>query len=160
MNEIAKVERAFLPSRDDLFFPFEKAFDNILDSFFSKGLNKQSLRSSFSYPKMDIFKEDGKYVVKAAVPGVSQDNVKIEIDQNNVLKVSGSSSEEHKSEKADYFSKELRMSQFSRAVQLPDALKGQNPVANMVDGILTLTWELKEEAPPEVRRITISPQSS
>ena len=86
--------------------------------------------------------------------------MKVEIDKDGVLKLSGKCSEEHKSQNGSYYSKELRMSQFSRTVTLPESLKDKDPVANVSDGILTLSWDYKEEeALPKVRTISVSSSS-
>lgn len=157
MNEIAKREevgRDLAPLRDDFLFPFEKMFDD----FFSKfSLNKGLMKSTSSYPKMDILKEDGKLLIKAAVPGVKPEDLKVEIDKDGVLKLSGKCSEEHKSQNGSYYSKELRMSQFSRTVVLPESLKDKDPVANVNNGMLTLSWDYNEEnSSPKVRTIAVS----
>ena len=57
---------------------------------------------------MDIFSENNKMLLKAAVPGVDPNDVKIEITQDGLLKISGKSSQENRSESSNYFSKELR----------------------------------------------------
>lgn len=131
--------------RNDMFDVFANHFNSYFDNLRTQLSSSDSfgkLLSKSSYPKMDIFKSDGKLTMKAAVPGVKPEDVKVEISSDGIVKVSGSSSEEnHKQEGASYISKELKMSQFSRSFQLPSNLKDQNPVAEIKDGILTLTWD-------------------
>jgi HSP20 family protein len=151
-----------LPSKSDFSFPMEKVFDNFFDNFFDHVFNSKSqFKKDFNlkgceYPKMDIFSENNKMLLKAAVPGVDPNDVKIEITQDGLLKISGKSSQENRSESSNYFSKELRMSQFSRTVQLPKYLVNEEPVAEIKNGMLTLSWDIpKPEEKEKIRTIEI-----
>lgn len=150
------------PAKSDFSFPMQKMFDSFFDNFFDSFFeSKNEFKKDFNlkscdYPKIDIFSENDKMLLKAAVPGVDPNDVKIEITQNGLLKISGKSSQENRSESSNYFSKELRMSQFSRTVQLPKYLVNQDPIAEVKNGMLTLTWNIpKPEEKESVRLIEV-----
>lgn len=147
--------------RDDFSFPLTRLFDDFFDEFSSKYFKSNELfkkdwfSKSFEYPKMDIISEDGKMLIRAAVPGVEPSDIKIEISKEGVLKISGKSSKENRSENSNYLSKELRMSQFSRTIMLPESIKDKDPTAEIKNGMLTLTWEVPKEQKEPVRSIEI-----
>lgn len=150
------------PLKSDFSFPMQKMFDSFFDNFFDSFFDsKNQFKKDFNlkscdYPKIDIFSENDKMLLKAAIPGVDPNDVKIEITQDGLLKISGKSSQENRSESSNYFSKELRMSQFSRTVQLPKYLTNKDPTAEVKNGMLTLTWDIpKLEEKETVRLIEV-----
>jgi len=157
MRNCRRNRGALAPRRDDLLFPFEQTFDQFFTDFFSTN-PVTKVKNSCGYPKMDVVEADGKFTVSVAASGVASDDLDVEVTPDNVLVVKGRMSEEHRSpEDATYHLRELRMSAFERAVQLPDYLEG-DPKATMKDGLLTLVWEVpvvQEEEAPQTRKIAI-----
>jgi HSP20 family molecular chaperone IbpA len=140
-----------IPRRDDLFFPIEQAFDGFFNDFFSKSSPLSKVKGASGYPKMNAWRNESEFGVTFAVPGMSSDDLDVEIDSNNTLTVRGKMSSEHESPKgSSYYLKELRQSAFERSVVLPDFVDG-DPVTSMKDGILTLTWDVQKK--PEVEGV-------
>lgn len=145
---LAKSNPHYLSSypslRDELFSPLESVFDSFFDSFFKGTTAIDKVRSSGTFPKMNVFVDNNQLNVHCAVPGMSTDDIQV-VCKDNVLKISGKL-EETKTETANdkkYFIKELSYRSFSREVLLPDWVKEQ-PDAILKDGILKLTWEMPE----------------
>lgn len=146
--------------RDDLFSPFEQVFDDFFANFF-RGSTFDKVKSTSGYPKMDIFEEDGYWVVQAAIPGVKPEDVEVEIvPQEEVpfltLRISGKMSEEVQTKDVKYEVRELKKSSFSRTIGLPGWVEG-DPEASIKDGLLKLRWIM----PPaleqnHVRKIAIN----
>ena len=151
--------------RNDFIFPIQQHFDKFFEDFF-KDVNIDSVRAAGSYPKMDIVVEGEEWVIKAAIPGVSPDEVNVDYtpgtDSNPPeLIISGKMSEEHQSpDNADYFVRELKKSSFQRTLVLPKWLEG-DPEASFKDGMLRLSWQLPdwvEEVAPKTKRIDVKRQ--
>lgn len=163
-----------IPNRDALFGPFEQHFNRMFDKVFGDdGL--QSLRNigKSGYPKLDVIVSDGRYIIEAAIPGVSPSDLKVEIlpykdeastwgidSSKRLLKVSGKMSRDYQySKSTDYAVKELRRSYFERSMLLPSDLEG-DPEAVIDNGMLRLTWNLPESQKPnkakvvDVKRVT------
>jgi HSP20 family protein len=87
-------------------------------------------------------KEDG-YVVRAFVPGLSSDDLQIEI-LNNSLAIRGEFKAEQE-ENGKFLTYELPTGRFSRVITLPTALDAAKAEATIKDGVLTL-WVPKTEA--------------
>lgn len=126
--------------RDDFFAPIEDHFNKVLDNFFENPV-LDSVKSSFGYPKLDASVEEDKFIVRAAIPGSTNENINVEVLPDGVtVRLSGEMGKEYKSEKANYYVKELHKSRFSREFTLPEGTKGE-PTAELKNGILTLTWQ-------------------
>lgn len=137
-------------SRDEFFFPIEQYFDKFFQDFFHEPNVTTTIGG---YPKMDIFEEGSRWIIKMALPGVKSEDVTVSIlppspesgIRNKLLQISGKMSEEHQSEEGStYYVKELKKSAFQRRVQLPDWLSNldnDEPDTSFKDGILKLSWE-------------------
>lgn len=153
------------PSREELFWPFRQRFDKLFDSFFgSDSLNAVKSLARSGHPKVDAFRDEGDlYRIQLSVPGVRLGDLKVEVVQEvvngfevKVLRVSGQMERRYQvSEKAVFDIREMRRSAFQRALILPDHLVG-DPDAVLDDGILTLTWKVKEvEEAPKTKLISV-----
>ena len=69
------------PSRDLL--NINSDFDRLFSDFFGNSLNKRYNGSERTiYPSIDLSESDKEFVVKAELPGVDKDNVKISLQEN------------------------------------------------------------------------------
>src|ERR671925_854078 len=103
-------------------------------------------------PTADIFETDRALTVVLEMPGVSKDNVEVNVD-DGILKIDG---------KID-FSKyeglrpvytEYNIGHYTRSFQLSSAIDQTKISAEMKDGVLTLVLPKAEQAQP--RRIAVS----
>ena len=88
-------------------------------------------------PRLDIVSHDDAYICTAELPGVSSDNVKIEI-KNNILTLSGEKKEEVKDDTKKHVT-ERYYGSFSREITLPEDIDAENVTAKQKDGVLTIT---------------------
>lgn len=122
-----------------------------LEQFFGHDM---SLASSFSkgvYPNLNIFEKGDSLTIKAEMPGLSKDNLKLEI-QKDMLLVSGEVKEQIE-EKGYYHRREREFGTFARKIKLPYRVNAEKVKASLEDGVLTITLE-KEES-EKARLITI-----
>src|SRR5665213_66729 len=108
-------------------------------------------------PAIDVMRENGNLVVRADIPGIKPEEVKIEVE-DDILTVSGEH-EEHKEEKdKHYVRRERRYGSFSRSMTLPPGVEAKNIKVTTHDGVVGVTIPLPEEAKKET--ITITPTAS
>ena len=105
-------------------------------------------------PAVDIVRGDHTMVVRADMPGLKPEEVKIEV-QDDILTVSGEHEERDEEKTADYVRRERRYGSFCRSMPLPDGVDAEKITATTHDGILEVTIPLPVEA--EKKTISITP---
>lgn len=148
-----------LPSRGEFLFPLESVFDEVFSQVFgNSNQQKQVAKAKFGYPKVDVGVENNKFVVHAAVPGLSEKDLTVEVTPERILRIAGQASEEFKTpEGSRHWKRELRRTDFVREIALPEDLVG-DPSCTLKNGVLSLSWELPKIETPEVKKIAINPQ--
>ena len=128
-----------------------RLFNTFFDAPSGGGGNGGSLRRWI--PPMDLVETEDQYVLRADLPGMTEDDINIELE-NNVLTVSGErkSEEEHKGE--GYFRVERAFGTFARTLTLPDGVNADAVVASFEQGVLEVRIPKPEETKP--RRVAIS----
>lgn len=140
--------RSIIPRRDDLLYPIEQHFDKFFDQFFKKD-SLSSIGQNASFPKLNAYEKDGELVLAVSASGMTVNDLRVEVDIDNILSISGRMSQDyHSPEDSKILVRELRTSAFERRLQLPSNVEG-DPIASLKDGILTLRWKLKGQDPPK-----------
>ncbi|MFW6174391.1 MAG: Hsp20/alpha crystallin family protein [Chloroflexota bacterium] len=103
---------------------------------------------------LDVSREQDRITVKASVPGVSRDNLRVTIE-DNVLMIRGETSEDNEERQDSFLLRERHRGSFFRSVRLPDNVDPDKAESSLSDGVLTVTAPLKEEARP--RQIDVNP---
>src|SRR5918996_4187754 len=113
-------------------------------SQFSAGLTPGNGQSSSWLPAVDVWETDKELVLSFDLPGVPENKVAVELD-DNVLTVSGERerTQEHSNER--FYRFERRFGQFSRSVTLPAGIKEDDISANYKDGVLEVRVPKPEE---------------
>jgi len=135
--------------------------DRLFDSFFGPGLGSSSWGGREDWdaptlwsPQIDVQRRDDALVVKADLPGVRKEDLKIDID-DNALVISGQRQEEHEEGGQDrgYQLYERSYGTFYRAIPLPQDVNADDIQAEMREGVLKVTVPLPQSA--RRRRIQI-----
>ena len=95
---------------------------------------------------IDIKDEGEAYTFSALLPGLTAEDVNIQI-QSNVVTLQGELKHE-RDEKASYLLVERPSGKFNRSIELPDAVDAAKAEASLVNGVLTLRLPKAEEAKP------------
>ena len=103
-------------------------------------------------PAMDLVETDDHFVLRADLPGLSQDDVNIEVE-DRVLTVSGERRAEHESKSEGYHRVERAFGSFSRSLTLPKGVDPEAVTASFENGVLEVRIPKPEERKP--RRIEI-----
>lgn len=115
-----------------------------LDQFFNDFDAGWSAKRSFS-PAVDIVEEKEDYLLRAELPGVPKENIKVEVKENR-LTLSGSKESVYKEDKGEYRYVESSYGSFSRSFELPRNVKGEDIKAEYAHGVLTLRIPKAKEA--------------
>ena len=102
----------------------------------------------------DIKETEKDMIVKMDLPGVSKDQIKIKLEDNQVLKISGSrdsEKEEQKTTQSNQYSRiERQHGAFERSIKLPVSAQDSGIQAQYDNGVLTVTIPKANEAKKEV----------
>jgi HSP20 family protein len=104
-------------------------------------------------PSVDVIHRDGDVILRADIPGIKPDDVKVTV-KDDVLTVSGEHSEESEDEKGDYMRRERRYGSFSRSMSLPAGVRAEDIESTTEDGVLEVTIPLpqaEEKKPVEIQ---------
>ncbi|MDX1377263.1 MAG: Hsp20/alpha crystallin family protein, partial [Anaerolineales bacterium] len=111
------------------------AMDRLFDDAFTRPL---SLRDGWSVPAIDMFQTDDEIVVKAALPGISADEVQINVT-GEVLTLRGEVKQNQEMEEKAWHIREQRLGSFERSIALPTDVVADKAQADFENGILTIT---------------------
>jgi len=121
-------------------------FDRLFDDW-------QDGRERAWMPAIDVVREDGHMVVHADLPGVTPEEVKIEVD-DDILTVSGEHQESTERKDKHYVRRERRYGSFRRSMPLPAGVDPKKIEAKTHDGVVEVTIPLPEETKKETVTIT------
>ena len=128
---------------------------SLFDDFFDSMLNAWGSYSA-KVPAVDIEETADEFVIKAELPGFSEDDVKISIDKH-VLHISGEINENEKEKDGRKFLiRERRHESFERSFSLPDGIDESAISAEFRNGILTVTMPKTPEEKPRSIEVKIS----
>jgi HSP20 family protein len=129
--------------------PFSREIDRVFDAFF--GQNEQSARRWV--PPVDLVEAEDHFVLKADLPGLSEEDVSIEV-QDGSLTISGERKAEHEERARGWYRIERSFGRFNRSLTLPDGVDADRIEASFSHGVLEVRIPKPEERKP--RRIEIS----
>jgi len=148
--------------RADVFDPFSLDLWDPFDGFpFGSGNGSIFPRTSsdtaaFAGARIDWKETPEAHVFVADVPGLKKEEVKVEVDDGNVLQISGERNKELE-EKSDTWHRVERSSgKFLRRFRLPDNARTEQITASMENGVLTVTVPKEEAKKPEVKPVQIT----
>jgi HSP20 family protein len=103
-------------------------------------------------PAMDLVETDDHFVLRADLPGLSESDVNIEVE-DRVLTVSGEREAEHETSKEGYHRVERAFGSFSRSLTLPEGVDPEAVEASFDRGVLEVRIPKPEQRKP--RKISI-----
>ncbi|KAM0897358.1 hypothetical protein ACQ4PT_022618 [Festuca glaucescens] len=112
----------------------------------------------FANARVDWKQTPEAHVFKADLPGVKKEEVKVkvEVEDGNVLVVSGKRSREKENKNDKWHLVERSSGKFVRRFRLPENAKVEQVKAGLENGVLTITVPKVEAKTPKVKAIEIS----
>jgi HSP20 family protein len=104
-------------------------------------------------PAMDLVEDEDRYVLRADLPGLGPDDVKIELE-DGVLTVSGERKAEHTERKEGYHRVERAYGSFSRTLALPEGVDPEQIEARFENGVLEV--RIPKPAQKQPHRVSIA----
>lgn len=117
----------------------------------------RSLPEAWS-PPIETFGREGRFVLRAELPGLSPNDVRIEVEDGALI-LEGERKSELESEEKGVWRSERYYGRFSRAIALPDGAEADKAEARFENGVLEVSVPLRDDASRR-RRIGIQGSST
>lgn len=131
---------------NDPFRSFEQMFDDLWRNWparFTSDTTRPMLR-----PAMDVIENDDYLTVRIDLPGLSPDDVKVEIE-DNILTISGAVGDTIEKEGDRYHYRERSYGSFQRSVRLPNTIDTEKVDATFENGVLNIAMPKLPQAQPK-----------
>ncbi|KDP42165.1 hypothetical protein JCGZ_02895 [Jatropha curcas] len=156
---MALIPSVFGTSRSSIFDPFS-AFD-VWDPFSDFSFPSSSSivsreNSPFINTRIDWKETPEAHIFKADVPGLKKEEVKVEVEDDRTLQISGERNVEKEDKNGTWHRVERSSGKFMRRFRLPENAKMDQVKASMGNGVLTVTVPKEEIKKPDVKAIDIS----
>ncbi|MDQ3821307.1 MAG: Hsp20/alpha crystallin family protein [Acidobacteriota bacterium] len=105
-------------------------------------------------PQVEMFEREGQLVVRADLPGLTKDDVKVEVADGAVT-ISGERRNENEEKGEGYYRTERSYGSFYRQIPLPEGVNADDASATFRNGVLEVTMKAPERAKERSRRLEI-----
>jgi HSP20 family protein len=129
--------------------PFSSEVNRLFNTLFAPAEERTQRWS----PAMDLVEAEDHYLLRADLPGMAEEDVAIEI-QDNVLTVSGERRDEQEQRRQGWHRVERTFGRFSRSLTLREGIDPEAVKAEFDKGVLSITVPKPEQRKP--RRVQIS----
>jgi len=143
----------FNPNAD--LFRLQRSMNRVFDGFFGDRDYDDGGTQCDWMPAVDISESENEILIKADVPGMSKDDIKV-IVHDNTLTLKGERRSETKEEKTNYYRVERTCGSFYRSFSLPSMVNSGKIKANYVNGVLEISLPKVEEAKPKEIAINVN----
>ena len=148
-------------------FSFMRRFSEEMDRLFedfgtgSRGLMGRGFMSDLGEfgqglwsPQIETFEREGQLVIRADLPGLSKDDVNVELTDEAVT-ISGERHNENEEKREGYYRSERSYGSFYRQIPLPEGVNAEDAQATFRNGVLEVTMKAPQ-LQSQKRRLEIS----
>jgi HSP20 family protein len=104
-------------------------------------------------PQIEVLHNNGQFMVRADLPGLTKDDVKVEVTDDR-LTISGERKEEKEEKREGFYRSERSYGSFYRQIPLPEGAKTENAAATFHNGVLEITIPAPK-VEPSIRKLEI-----
>ena len=168
-SQAMQTRRGYELQRPDSPFAFMRRFNDEMDRLFQNfGFGRGFPESSFGRemglfgeggpsiwsPQVEVFERGGELCVRADLPGMTKDDVEVDIADNAlVIRGERRSEREEEEEGEGFYRSERSYGSFYRTIPLPEGVDAKNAEATFRNGVLEITMPAPERT--ERRRLEI-----
>lgn len=117
--------------------------------------NKEAMSVAQWSPLVDITEDEKEYIVKAEIPEMKKEDIKINV-HDDVLAITGERQYEKEEKGKKYHKVERAYGSFMRRFSLPEDADGSKVSAEYKDGILNVHLPKSEKAKPKAIEIKVA----
>jgi HSP20 family protein len=105
-------------------------------------------------PKVDVLERDGQYLVRADLPGLTKDDIKVDVN-DDIITIQGERKQEKNEEREGYRYSECSYGSFYRSIPLPEGAEPSKATAQFRDGVLEIAMPALTPAMKKARRVEV-----
>jgi HSP20 family protein len=113
------------------------------EDLFEKLMEKKDWEMVSWAPKVESYRENGSYVIKADLPGVKVKDIQVTVE-NGCLTIKGERRTDKEIKKKNVEREEVFYGSFERSMPIPEGLKTEELKAKYHDGVLEITAPVEE----------------
>lgn len=151
MKYLIKKPDTFLNTlNEDINSILQRSFDNLFPEYiFHQELNGMAM-------PVDVKEYDDKYCVKVELPGISKENINIDINKSYVkIEANKEIEKETEDKKHKYHKSEFRYGNYSRTLYFPYEINVETSSADLKKGILELNLPKLAKDDKETKKLEI-----
>jgi HSP20 family protein len=148
--------RRFAEEMDRMFEDFGIATGRHMPSVFARGLGLLPSEGAADEwaPRIDVMEQDGRLLIRADLPGLTKDDVKVEMT-DDILSIQGERKQETKDEREGYSYSECSYGRFYRTIPLPEGVDTTKVSAEFHNGVLEIGIPLPPRPERRARRVEV-----
>lgn len=140
--------RRFSEEMDRLFDDFAFGGSSLVRPGFGRGLFAPGFGREFEHlsgwtPQTEVFQRGNELVVRADLPGLTKDQVNVELEEDQII-IQGERRDERETNEQGFYQTERSYGSFYRAIPLPEGIDGEQAKANFNNGVLEITMPMPE----------------
>lgn len=138
---------------------FSEDMDHLFENFGGRGwltpmLDKAHLPQGSWTPQVEVFERDNELVLRADLPGLSKEDVTVEL-ADDAITIEGERKSEHEEEREGYYRSERSYGKFYRRIPMPEGVQAEDASASFSNGVLEITMPALKREPRKARRLDI-----
>ncbi|KAL6494915.1 hypothetical protein OROGR_030834 [Orobanche gracilis] len=141
--------------RSNIFDPFSSDIWDPFEGFPLSSNAGDTTAAAVANARIDWKETPESHVFKVYVPGLKKEEVKVEVEDDSILQISGERSQEQEEKNDRWHRVERSSGKFLRRFRLPGNAKLDAVKATMENGVLTVMVPKEEVKKPEVKAIDI-----
>jgi len=123
---------------------FGEGMEQLLAEFGGAGMRSRGMNEMAAWtPQIEMFERDGQLVIRADLPGLKKDDVRVELRDDAVV-IRGERQEERREEREGFYRTERSYGVFYREIPLPAGVDTDRATANFRDGVLEIAMPVEQ----------------
>jgi HSP20 family protein len=133
----------------------QEEMNRVFDEFFGRVPLRVEKEEGIWAPSVDVSENNNAITINAEIPGMSKDDIKINI-QDNTITLKGEKIQEKEEKDANYHRVERNYGAFVRSFTLPTPVQSDKVKASYKNGVLKIVLSKSEEVKPKEIPIEIN----
>jgi len=105
-------------------------------------------------PQIDVLEREGEFVVRADLPGLTKEDVKVDV-ADDVVTIQGERKQQKKEEREGYSYSECSYGSFYRSIPLPIGAEASKATAQFHNGVLEVVVPAPAQGGKKARRLEV-----